>query len=249
MNFKVYIPARYESSRLPGKLLLKVGGCSILERVYRNACESGASQVVVATDHNAIAEVAGAFGAAVLMTDPAHGSGTDRIAEAAQLNGEPEEQLIVNVQGDEPLLPPRVIAQVAALLDADPGADIATLSEQCNEDDEHSDPNVCKVVCAKNGRALYFSRAPVPFCRDPQQQALLRSCMRRHIGIYAYRVQFLRRFVALPVSNLESIEKLEQLRALENGFNITVADAVEHCGFGIDTQADFERFRQLLAAG
>ena len=248
MDFKVYIPARYDSSRLPGKLLLEAGGQTILERVYRNACESGASEVVVATDHAEIAAHARAFGAEVIMTAAGHNSGTDRIAEAAHLKQETAEQLIVNVQGDEPLLPPRVITQVAALLDADAGADMATLCEKCGAAEEQADPNICKVVRSKNGRALYFSRSPIPFCRDPQQAALLQQHMRRHIGIYAYRVGFLRRFVELPVSALESIEKLEQLRALENGFLIALADAIEDCGFGIDTQSDYEKYCQLLDA-
>ena len=243
LNFKVYIPARYESTRLPGKLLLEVKGQTILEYVYRNACASGASEVVIATDHREIEAAARTFGAEVVLTDPQHDSGTDRIAEAARLRGERDEQLIVNVQGDEPLLPPQVITQVAALLEENSGASIATLCEDFAADEDVANPNVCKVVRTVTQRALYFSRAAVPFCRDQHQNAMQRSAIRRHIGIYAYRVGFLNRFVALPASRLEQIEKLEQLRALENNFDIVVADACDDCGFGIDTQSDFDRFR------
>ena len=246
MGFKVYIPARYQSSRLPGKLLLAVKGRSILQRVYENACASGAQEVVIATDHDELAAAAASFGATVVMTAEEHESGTDRIAEAARLNHESDEQLIVNVQGDEPLLPSQVIRQIAELLDAHPDADIATLCEPFTAEEQYSDPNVCKLVRTLDNRALYFSRAMIPCDRDDTEQHLLMQTLRRHIGIYAYRVGFLQRYIALPTSALEKLEKLEQLRALENGFNIVVADASADCGFGIDTAQDFERYRQRV---
>lgn len=246
LNFKVYIPARYESTRLPGKLLLEVKGRTILEYVYRNACASGAAEVIIATDHHEIEIAAKAFGAEVVMTKPQHVSGTDRIAEAVGLCDEHDEQIIVNVQGDEPLLPPQVIQQVATLLDENSDASIATLCEEFAAGTDLADPNICKVVSTISQRAMYFSRAPIPFCRESGDRALHRSAVRRHIGIYAYRVGFLRRFVELPTSRLEQIEKLEQLRALENNFDIVVADACDDCGFGIDTQIDFDRFQAQL---
>ena len=246
MSFNVYIPARFQSSRLPKKLLLEAAGVSILERVYRNACDSGAGRVVIATDSETIATVCKSFGATVTMTAATHESGTDRIAQAASLNNESPEQIIVNVQGDEPLLPPEVIQQVAELLASDTSAHIATVSEKFSPTDRSDDPNICKVVTDCHGRALYFSRAPIPFSREVEERQEGADAMRRHVGIYAYRVSFLTKFVSLPSSTLEKIEKLEQLRALENGYNIAVADGVRDCGFGIDTEDDFKRFCKLI---
>lgn len=248
MSFKVYIPARYQSSRLPGKLLLKTLGKTVLEYVVENANRSGADDVVVATDDKRIADVALSLGATTILTDIAHTSGTDRIAEAARINNEPAHQLIVNVQADEPLLPPTVIAQTVELLNSSPRAEMATVCEEFSTPEEIKDANVCKVVRDDNLRALYFSRAAIPHCRDVQDMASLAQVCRRHVGIYAYRVEFLQKFVALPPSPLEHLEKLEQLRALGNGYEIIVGDALADCGIGIDTRADFDRFCDRMNA-
>lgn len=240
MTFKVYIPARYASTRLPGKLLLEVGGKSILRHVYDNACASGAAEVVIATDDDRIAAAAAAFGGAVALTSSAHPSGTDRIAEAVAARGEADSTIIVNVQGDEPLLPAAVIGQVAALIDADDVIDVATICEPVDDPAAVTDPNIVKVVRAVGDRALYFSRAPIPFTRDGDIDVVH---YRRHVGIYAYRAGYLRRFVALPPSALEQTERLEQLRALAHNAVVVAGDAVADCGIGVDTPADFERLR------
>ncbi|MEM7468435.1 MAG: 3-deoxy-manno-octulosonate cytidylyltransferase [Pseudomonadota bacterium] len=240
MSFKVYIPARYASSRLPGKLLKQVGDKPLLAWAYQNALQSGADEVVIATDHELIEKAAVGWGAKVVMTDPSLQSGSDRIAEATKLNQESPDQLIVNLQGDEPLLPAAVIKQVAEL-GGDEALDIATIYEKFASVEEAQDPNVCKVVPDASGRALYFSRAQIPFQRDESDQGPLLKALRRHVGIYAYSVGFLRRYVELPQSDLEKLESLEQLRALENGYSIGLQKATEPCGFGIDTQADYER--------
>lgn len=241
MAFKVYIPARYASSRLPGKPLLEVGGKSILQHVYDNACASGAAEVVIATDDERIANAAAAFGGNVAMTSPVHPSGTDRIAEAVAARGEPDDTVIVNVQGDEPLLPAAVIGQVAALLEAGNEIDIATICEPVADSAAVTNPNIVKVVRGAGERALYFSRAPIPFTRDG---ALNLASYRRHVGIYAYRAGYLRRFVALPASELEQTECLEQLRALAHNAVVVAGDAVADCGIGVDTPADFEQLRR-----
>ena len=240
MTFNVYIPARYASTRLPGKPLLAVAGKSILEHVYDNAIASGASDVVVATDDDRIAGAARAFGASVAMTASSHPSGTDRIAEAVAARREPDDAIVVNVQGDEPMLPPRVIRQVADVLAADPATSIATVCERFTADAAIDDPNVVKVVRDATDRALYFSRAAIPHARDGRDAGALAS-YRRHVGIYAYRAGYLRDFVALGPAPLEVIERLEQLRALARGDVIRVADAVADCGVGVDTPADFDR--------
>jgi 3-deoxy-manno-octulosonate cytidylyltransferase (CMP-KDO synthetase) len=240
MTFKVYIPARYASSRLPGKPLLEVGGKSILQHVYDNARASGAAEVVIATDDERIANAAAAFGGTVAMTSSAHISGTDRIAEAVAARGEAERTVIVNVQGDEPLLPAAVISQVAALIGAGDDIDIATICEPVEDPAAVTNPNIVKVVRGAGDRALYFSRAPIPYTRDGDINV---AHYRRHVGIYAYRAGYLRRFVALPACELEQTECLEQLRALAHNAVVVAGDAVAHCGIGIDTPADFEQFR------
>lgn len=249
MSFKVYIPARYQSSRLPGKLLLEISGKTVLAFVIENAINSGAEDVIVATDDERIAEVAESLEAKAIFTSASHTSGTDRIAEAVSLNNEADEQLIVNVQADEPLLPSEVITQVAQILPANPQAQMATVCESFTDLSELNDPNICKVVRDNHNRALYFSRAPIPFCRDAEEDgsaiSLQQTC-RRHIGLYAYRVEFLHKFVELPASALEHLEKLEQLRVLAAGYELIVEDAQADCGLGIDTQADFIRFSERV---
>jgi 3-deoxy-manno-octulosonate cytidylyltransferase (CMP-KDO synthetase) len=250
--FRVVIPARYAATRLPGKLLLPLAGKPIVQWVYERANTAGALEVLIATDDDLIVSAAHAFGAEVVMTAARHASGTDRIAEVARVRGWPGESVVVNVQGDEPLMPAALIRQVAALLAARADADMATLASPITVLSEFLDPNTVKVVADGAGRALYFSRAPIPWNRDGAPTGLASqrdlSGARRHIGIYAYRVAALLRLAALPVSPLEMSEKLEQLRALEAGFDIRVGEAVEPPGPDVNTFADLERARAQIAA-
>jgi 3-deoxy-manno-octulosonate cytidylyltransferase (CMP-KDO synthetase) len=248
--FRVVIPARFDSARLPGKVLLPIGGRPMLHWVCERARASGAEQVVVATDDARIQAAALQAGIECVMTSPAHLSGTDRIAEAAAKLHWAADDIIVNLQGDEPLMPPALIAQVARLLQDHADADIATLAAPVISAAEFLDPNAVKVVLAQDGRALLFSRAPIPWDRDgaiaglpgpdSYQQAL------RHIGLYAYRVRSLLRISQLPPAPLELREKLEQLRALAHGMQIRVAIAAERPGVDVNTPADLERIRTLL---
>lgn len=253
--FRVVIPARYASTRLSGKALLPLAGKPMVQWVHERALAAGADEVLIATDDERIAGAARAFGALTVMTSAAHTSGTDRIAEVAAARGWPEEQVVVNLQGDEPLMPPALISQVAALLIAHPAAQIGTLAAPLTSVTELLDPNVVKVVCNAADMALYFSRAPIPWNRDAAADGLAsqRDCggARRHIGLYAYRVGALRRLARLPPGNLERREKLEQLRALEHGLTICVGDARERPGQDVNTLADLERAAALLnpAAG
>jgi 3-deoxy-manno-octulosonate cytidylyltransferase (CMP-KDO synthetase) len=244
MSFRVVIPARFDSSRLPGKALLPLAGKPMLQWVHERARASRAAEVIVATDDERIALAARGFGAEVAMTARTHVSGTDRIAEVAASRGWAGEEIVVNVQGDEPLIPPAIINQVAELLAANPRADIATLASKIDSAADLPDPNNVKVACDATGRALYFSRAPIPFNRD--QPATLTPATLRHVGIYAYHVSALRRLAALPPGRLEQIEKLEQLRALENGMEIRVALAVERPLADVNTATDLERAERAL---
>jgi len=245
MPFRVVIPARYDSSRLPGKVLLPLAGKPMLQWVHERARDSKATEVVIATDDERIAEAARGFAADVVMTGRTHVSGTDRIAEVAAARGWQDDDIVVNVQGDEPLIPPAVIDQVAALLHAHARADIATLAARIDQVVDLNDPNNVKVACDASGRALYFSRAPIPWNRDAVNT--LTPASLRHIGIYAYRVAALRRLASLPASRLEQIEKLEQLRALENGMEIRVALACERPLADVNTAADLERAERALS--
>jgi 3-deoxy-manno-octulosonate cytidylyltransferase (CMP-KDO synthetase) len=244
INYRVVIPARFDSSRLPGKALLPLAGKPMLQWVHERARSCGASEVIIATDDERIATAARGFGAEVAMTARTHVSGTDRIAEVAATRGWADGDIVVNVQGDEPLIPPRVIDQVAELLAANTRADIATLAAKIESPNDLADPNNVKVACDAGGRALYFSRAPIPFNRD-SPNTLSSACL-RHVGIYAYRVASLRRLASLPAARLELIEKLEQLRALENGMEIRVALAVERPLADVNTAADLERAERAL---
>lgn len=254
--FRVVIPARYASVRLPGKVLIDIAGKPMIQWVYECACASRAREVLIATDEPLIATAVRAFGAKAVLTAATHASGTDRIAELARLTHWPESDIVVNVQGDEPLLPPTLIDQVADVLEGQPGADMATLATAVISLRELMDPNVVKVVTDVDGRALYFSRAPIPWNRDTGSSAPpgsssgagQSSCggARRHVGIYAYRVGSLLRLAALAPSALERREKLEQLRALENGFEIRVADALQRAGPDVNTAEDVERVKDLL---
>ncbi len=252
MIFRVVIPARHASARLPGKVLLPLGGKPMLQWVYEGAAGAGAERVLIATDDERIARAARAFGAQVVMTAATHHSGTDRIAEVARADNWGAGDIVVNLQGDEPLMPAALVRQVAALLESAPQADIATLATPIGSVAELLDPNAVKVVCDTRGRALYFSRAPVPWNRAGAAAGIASqtdaSGARRHIGLYAYRVGALLRLAALPAGTLEMREKLEQLRALENGLVIEVADALEPPGPDVNTFADLDRAAALLSA-
>lgn len=248
--FSVVIPARYASSRLPGKPLQDIAGKPMIQHVWEQARRSGAQRVVVATDDQRILDACAGFGAEAVMTRAEHNSGTDRLAEVAAILGLGADEIVVNVQGDEPLIPPAVIDQVAANLAANPQAAIATLAEPLTDAQTLFNPNVVKVLSDAAGLALTFSRAPLPWARDEfardRSQLPAGVPYRRHIGIYAYRAGFLADFVAWGPCWLENTECLEQLRALWHGQRIHVADAVEAPPAGVDTPEDLERVRRLL---
>ncbi len=250
MKYSVVIPARYASTRLPGKPLRDIAGTTMIQRVYQQACSSKASRVIVATDDQRIAAAVEGFGGEVAMTSPDHVSGTDRLEEVARQCGLAEDEIVVNVQGDEPLIPPQVIDQVAANLAANTDAGVATLSEPITEAEVFVNPNAVKVVSGVDGTALYFSRAPIPWPRDhfaasktslPTETASAgASSFQRHIGIYAYRVALLHRFVSWPVAPLEALESLEQLRFMYQGIKIHVAPALVDVPGGVDTEEDLQ---------
>lgn len=247
--FKVYIPARYASTRLPGKLLIQIDGKPLLQHVFEAAARSGAQEVVIATDDPRIEEAAAGFGAAVVTTDAGHVSGTERLSEAVTARSEPEDLIIVNVQGDEFGIPPEQIDQVAALLRGDGEASMATLYEAIAEEGDFHNPNIVKVVFDRNDRALYFSRAPIPDQHPDTSGTEAFSCRPcRHIGIYAYRTGFLRHYAGLPPCDLEKSERLEQLRALYNGYVIRVAEACVSGGLEVNTEADLERARKIATS-
>jgi 3-deoxy-manno-octulosonate cytidylyltransferase (CMP-KDO synthetase) len=246
--FRAVIPARYASTRLPGKPLRSIAGKPMIQHVYERARSSGAAEVWVATDEGRIEAACRAFGAPVALTSESHVSGTDRIAELATRSGWGPEDIVVNVQGDEPLLPAALIDQVADLLAGRPDAGIATLATQILSSDEFLDPNVVKVVIDAGGAALYFSRAPIPWSRDggPGNRPGFEDAL-RHLGLYAYRVKVLQHLSKLPPSALEKVEKLEQLRALEQGVKIVVAVAAEVPPQGVDTEEDLARVERLMS--
>jgi 3-deoxy-manno-octulosonate cytidylyltransferase (CMP-KDO synthetase) len=254
MSFSVIIPARFASTRLPGKPLLDIAGKPMVQHVYERAKLSNAERIIIATDDSRIADVAQGFGGEVCMTSTDHESGTDRLQEVVTKLGFSEQEIVVNVQGDEPLVPPAVINQVADILAANQAAAIATLVEKINDVEAVFDPNAVKVVLDKNNRALYFSRAPLPWFRDgwsnnvdtAERQLPAAINYYRHIGIYAYRVSFLHQFVQWPVSALELCEKLEQLRAMENGATIMACESIETIPAGIDTNQDLAKVRALF---
>ncbi|MEM1433319.1 MAG: 3-deoxy-manno-octulosonate cytidylyltransferase [Pseudomonadota bacterium] len=256
-NFTVVIPARYASVRFPGKPLHELAGRAMVLRVADQAVKAGATQVVVATDDERIAAAVRddqVAGVRVALTDPTHASGTDRVQEAARQLGLAEDDIVVNVQGDEPLIPPVTIRQAAELVAEGP-ADAASLWAPISTREELLDPNAVKVVVAASGLALYFSRSPIPFLRDvtgwdrvalaPHLQA---DTFKRHVGLYAYRVRTLNRFVTLPEAPLEQLERLEQLRLLDQGIALRLAQAVEPIPAGVDTPEDAQRINDLLAS-
>jgi len=250
MAFKVVIPARFGSSRLPGKPLLDIAGKPMVAHVYERACRSKATEVVVATDDVRIEKAMAAYGARVVLTSPDHPSGTDRLQEVVQKLGWHDDDIVVNVQGDEPLIPPEVINLVAANLAAAKGAGIATLAEPLHDAGQLFNPNIVKLVRDINEHALYFSRAPMPWARDlfaKDRSALPELPLYfRHLGIYAYRVRFLHDYVSWPSCALEQVEMLEQLRALYHGVKIHVAVTPVALPPGVDTQADLDHVRALL---
>jgi len=239
--FRVVIPARYQSSRFPGKALALIDGLPMIVRVYERARLTSAAAVIVATDDERIAAAARAAGADVCMTAATHASGTDRIAEVARLRGFAGRDILVNLQGDEPRMPAAIVEQVAAALVAHPSAAIATAAYPLQGRAEYLDPNVVKVVTDGEGRALYFSRAPIPWHRDAAGTADAHLGARRHIGLYAYRANALLRLAALAPTPLERLEQLEQLRALEHGMEIRIVDAAEAPGADVNTPEDLLR--------
>lgn len=250
MAFKVVVPARYASTRLPAKPLADIGGRPMVVRVVEAASRSAADAVWVATDDQRVFDAVAAHGHAALMTRADHASGTDRLAEVVELLHLGDEEIVVNVQGDEPLIDPALIDAVAASLHADPDAAVATAAHPLTAATDFFNPNVVKVICDREGKALYFSRAPVPWARDafaashdqlPAQLGAL-----RHIGIYAYRAGFLRRYGRLAPSPLEAIEALEQLRVLWHGYAIRVVVTEHAPEGGVDTAADLARVRARI---
>lgn len=240
-DFQVVIPARFASSRFPGKALALLAGRTVLEHVWRQARRSAAAGILIATDDERIAGTARGFGAEVIMTRATHRSGTERAAEVAAERGWPDDAVVVNCQGDAPLIPPACINQVAAALGAHPAAAVATLRTPITSADEYHSPNVVKVVCAADGRALYFSRAAIPSAGHPAGGLAPLPESFRHVGLYAYRVGALRRIATAPPCVLETTESLEQLRALWLGLQIQVALAVDLLGPDVDTPDDLQR--------
>ena len=250
MRFLVAIPARYGATRLPGKPLLMLAGKPMIQHVYERALESGAQRVIVATDDGRIAEAARGFGAEVVMTGSQHRSGSERLAEAAMLIGCDDQEILVNVQGDEPLIPPALIRQAAEALQTHADASVATLGGPIETVDEIFDPNVVKIVRDAGGYALYFSRAPIPWARETfaaqAPSVAPGGPYLRHVGIYAYRVGFLKTYVSWQPCALETLEALEQLRVLWHGARIIVADAVVPPAPDVNTEADRQRVEALL---
>lgn len=247
--YHIVIPARFASERLPGKVLLDLAGKPLLQHVWQRACESDAESVIIATDDERIVRVAEAFGAQVVLTRSDHQSGSDRIAECAAKLAWPDEQLVVNLQGDEPLMPPACLDQVATLLNQRPDCEVASLYWPITEAGEVQNPNAVKVVTDSNNRAMYFSRAPIPFARgfSSIDQAIAAGVeWKRHLGLYAYRLSALRRYTACAPTPLEISERLEQLRIMEQGGRIAMAAACEFIPAGIDTPDDLQRVRNLI---
>lgn len=247
MSFICVIPARYGSTRLPGKPLLELAGKPLIQWAWQSASASSAQRVVIATDDERIHSGARSFGAEVIMTRTDHPSGTDRLAEVVDALGCKDDQVVVNLQGDEPDVAPAVLDQVAQLLADHAEASMATLSEPIANLADYENPNVVKVVRASNGRALYFSRSSIPFYRDTAPDFARDALVQRHLGIYAYRAGLLRRFVSWPPSALEHTEKLEQLRVLEAGEGIWIAPACAPSSPGIDTPEQLTALNQAWA--
>jgi 3-deoxy-manno-octulosonate cytidylyltransferase (CMP-KDO synthetase) len=246
-KFVVVIPARYASERLPGKPLRRIAGKPLVQHVYERATQSDASEIIVATDDARIEQAATAFGARVCMTASYHSSGTDRLAEVSRLHDWPDDLVIVNLQGDEPLMPPELINECAALLQSG-AVEMATLASPIASAADFKDPNVVKVIVNSNGDAIYFSRAAIPYSRNPGTEQLAMQSALHHHGIYAYRSRVLQRVVAARRSPLEETEQLEQLRAIDMGIRIRVGRPARRPGPGVDTEADLAKVERLLTA-
>lgn len=245
MSYTIIIPARYASTRLPGKALLDIAGKPMIQWVFEQAVQCQASRVVVATDDQQIANTVKQFGGEVCLTATTHESGTERLAEVVDKLSLDDDEIIVNIQGDEPLIPPLIVDQVAKLLEDDPDVPMATLAGEFKSSEQIHDPNIVKVVCDNLGRALYFSRAPIPYSRNGEwpKEAYL-----KHIGIYSYRAGFIHKYISMKPSPIELYEKLEQLRVLWYGYKINVAKALVDPGYGVDTQADIDKVREIMAS-
>lgn len=249
MTFKVVIPARYASSRLPGKPLLDIAGKPMVVRVVEQAIASGAVEVIVATDHEQIRDAVAGYGYEVVMTKADHASGTDRIAEVVQTQGWSDDTIIVNVQGDEPLIDPALIGEVASNLASHTEAAMSTACHALHDTPSILNPNIVKVVLDHQGHALYFSRAPIPYPRDAfaaNRDVPVDMPVYRHIGVYAYRAGFLRAYAALTPSVIEHIEMLEQLRVLWHGYKISVEITEKAPAAGVDTEADLAYVRATI---
>jgi len=249
MTFDVLIPARLASTRLPRKPLADLGGVPMVVRVARRAALSQARRIVVAADHPEIVSACSAHGVSAVLTRDTHVSGSDRLAEACALLGLDGDSVVVNVQGDEPLIDPALIDACAALLEERPSCVMSTAAHPITARADYDDPNIVKVVLDRHAEALYFSRSPIPYWRDggPQAAGLPQHTPLRHVGLYAYRAAFLRAFASLEPSPLESVESLEQLRVLWHGRRIAVHVSTSAPGIGVDTAEDLERARALFA--
>jgi len=236
-GFVVVIPSRYASTRLPGKPLREINGKTMLQHVFERGTESAATDVVIATDDERIADAAEKFGARVCMTSDQHRSGTERIAEVCDLMDWDDNRIVVNLQGDEPTMPAALIDQCARLLD-DSSSDIATLASPMQSQEDLNNPNIVKAIVDDHGEAIYFSRAAIPFARTKEQESIACDIALHHHGIYAYRCGVLRRLVAADPSKIEMVEKLEQLRALSLGMSIRVGIPSERPGAGVDSEED-----------
>lgn len=251
MQFHIIIPARYASTRLPGKPLIPLAGKPILQHVHEQACRSKAASVIIATDDDRIKQAADGFGAEVCMTSSEHGSGTERLAEVISKKAYADDAIILNLQGDEPMMPAACLDQVANLLQDNPACKMASLCEVITTTEDLFDPNNVKVVLNKNKHAIYFSRAPIPWARDAfaSNKSVMPNQAEpyyKHVGLYAYRAGFVKEYLALAASPLEQIESLEQLRVLWHDYHIAMAVAVEAPGQGIDTEEDLRRVERLF---
>ena len=243
MDFSVIIPARYASSRLPAKLLKDINGKTLIEHTYSNAVKSDASRVIIATDDVRIKTIAEDFGAEVCMTNDSHTSGTSRLSEVVSVLNFQDNDVVVNLQGDEPMMSPSAINQVASNLSSS-GMSVATLCEKIDTEEAYFDENCVKVVYNSRGKAMYFSRSPIPAFRD-SAKINLDLCF-RHIGLYAYRVNFLKDYTNMAISSLEMAEKLEQLTFLTHGFDIHVETSCASTGYGVDTESDLIKVKKEL---
>lgn len=250
MKFTVIIPARFASTRLPGKMLADIHGKPLIQHTYEKAVASGATRIIIATDSLQIKAICDGFDAEVCMTSEAHTTGTDRIAEAARIFGLASDEIIVNLQGDEPVMPAEFLHNLAEALSKCDDAEMATICVPIQSVEEIFNPNAVKVVLNEKGRAIYFSRAPIPWHRNSfnSQPAAVPSdtTYYRHLGVYVFRNQFLQQYVQLQPAPIEKIELLEQLRALYYGANIHVVVIDQTPPAGVDTQEDLERVREYL---